>query len=180
MVQEVPAVVEGRRASLSVAAVHDASMLERRKTIASAASRESGTQSSSTSTSASDERPRDTLDREFIESGIDALRRVSNGPDMSLPSWTITKWVLFCPFSSLFLNINDVFTDSKLTWTKKSARSALATSPQCIKVPGANATSLSKSWPPRLPTKSSRAQSSECSRAFRSEQGERGAALVLR
>jgi abelson tyrosine-protein kinase 1 len=41
--------------------------------------------------SGSDGRPRDTLDREFIESGIDALRRVSNGPDTSLPSWTITK-----------------------------------------------------------------------------------------
>jgi abelson tyrosine-protein kinase 1/abelson tyrosine-protein kinase 2 len=106
VVQEVPAVVEGRRASLPVATVHDVSILERRKTIAS------GTQSNLTAStnasasggngSASDERPRDTLDREFIESGIDALRRVSNGPDMSLPSWTITKWVLFCPFSSLF------------------------------------------------------------------------------
>ena len=104
VVQEVPAVV----------AVHDASVLERRKTIASAAGRESGTQSNLTASasasggngSASDERPRDTLDREFIESGIEALRRISNGPDMSLPSWTITKWVLFCPFSSLFLNIN--------------------------------------------------------------------------
>ena len=142
VVQEVPAVVEGRRVSLPVVAAHDASVLERRKTIASAASRESGTQSSLTaSTSASDERPRDTLDREFIESGIDALRRVSNGPDMSLPSWPITKWVLFF---SLFLIVDDLFVDSKLTWTKKSARSVLAISPQCIKVPGANAPSPSK------------------------------------
>ena len=33
---------------------------------------------------------RETLDREFIESGIDALRRMSASP-ISLPSWTITK-----------------------------------------------------------------------------------------
>jgi hypothetical protein len=36
---------------------------------------------------------RDTLDREFIESGIDALRRVSNGDEIDLPSWTITRFV---------------------------------------------------------------------------------------
>ena len=35
---------------------------------------------------------RDTLDREFLESGIDALRRMSKGSELSLPSWTITKW----------------------------------------------------------------------------------------
>jgi abelson tyrosine-protein kinase 1/abelson tyrosine-protein kinase 2 len=35
---------------------------------------------------------RDTLHREFIESGIDALRRASAGVDpASLPSWTITR-----------------------------------------------------------------------------------------
>ncbi|KAG6855823.1 hypothetical protein H0H87_010489 [Tephrocybe sp. NHM501043] len=36
-----------------------------------------------------------TLDREFIESGIDALRRMSRGagiPTSSLPSWTITRY----------------------------------------------------------------------------------------
>ena len=37
------------------------------------------------------ERKRDTLDREFIESGIDSLRRMSRGIETSLPSWTITK-----------------------------------------------------------------------------------------
>ena len=37
------------------------------------------------------ERTKDTLDREFIESGIDALRRMSRGVETSLPSWTITK-----------------------------------------------------------------------------------------
>ncbi|KAL0058574.1 hypothetical protein AAF712_014737 [Marasmius tenuissimus] len=38
--------------------------------------------------------PKDTLDREFIESGIDALRRMSRGVDkeLSLPSWTITRY----------------------------------------------------------------------------------------
>ncbi|KAG5640616.1 hypothetical protein DXG03_007905, partial [Asterophora parasitica] len=37
---------------------------------------------------------RDTLDREFIESGIDALRRMSlgHGLDTSLPAWTITRY----------------------------------------------------------------------------------------
>jgi len=34
---------------------------------------------------------RDTLDREFIESGIDALRRMSHGVGVDLPSWTITR-----------------------------------------------------------------------------------------
>jgi hypothetical protein len=37
------------------------------------------------------ERRRDTLDREFIESGIDCLRRMSRGIETTLPSWTITK-----------------------------------------------------------------------------------------
>ena len=35
---------------------------------------------------------KDTLDQEFLESGIDALRRMSKGSELSLPSWTITKW----------------------------------------------------------------------------------------
>lgn len=34
---------------------------------------------------------KDTLDREFLESGIDALRRLSIGQDINLPSWTITR-----------------------------------------------------------------------------------------
>lgn len=33
----------------------------------------------------------DTLDREFLESGIEALVRMSRGVDTNLPSWTITK-----------------------------------------------------------------------------------------
>ena len=35
----------------------------------------------------------DTIHREFIESGIDALKRMSRGVDMALPSWTITRYV---------------------------------------------------------------------------------------
>ncbi|KII83772.1 hypothetical protein PLICRDRAFT_95753 [Plicaturopsis crispa FD-325 SS-3] len=35
---------------------------------------------------------RDTLHREFLESGIDALRRLSHGAQMNLPSWTITRY----------------------------------------------------------------------------------------
>ncbi|KDQ23602.1 hypothetical protein PLEOSDRAFT_1078986 [Pleurotus ostreatus PC15] len=42
---------------------------------------------------AADEVPaKDTLDREFMESGIDALRRMSKGVETSLPSWTITQF----------------------------------------------------------------------------------------
>lgn len=33
----------------------------------------------------------DTLHREFLECGIDALRRMSRGVETNLPSWTITK-----------------------------------------------------------------------------------------
>ena len=42
----------------------------------------------------SSESGRDTLDREFIESGIDALRRLSTsrGQDINLPNWTITRY----------------------------------------------------------------------------------------
>lgn len=35
---------------------------------------------------------KDTLDREFLENGIDALRRMSQGTVLTLPSWTITKY----------------------------------------------------------------------------------------
>ncbi|KAJ7617179.1 hypothetical protein FB45DRAFT_756602 [Roridomyces roridus] len=46
---------------------------------------------SSGSTSGTSGFVRDTLDREFIEGGIDALRRMSKGGEM-LPSWTITRY----------------------------------------------------------------------------------------
>jgi len=35
----------------------------------------------------------DILDREFLESGIEAFVRMSRGVDTNLPSWTITKFV---------------------------------------------------------------------------------------
>ena len=44
-----------------------------------------------TSSGHSSRRRKDNLDREFIESGIDCLRRMSRGGVTSLPSWTITK-----------------------------------------------------------------------------------------
>ena len=64
----------------------DGSTLKRSATIISVDS-----SSSTTSSGHSSKIKRDTLDREFIESGIDALRRMSRGGVTSLPSWTITK-----------------------------------------------------------------------------------------
>ncbi|KAI0742205.1 hypothetical protein C8Q80DRAFT_1186590 [Daedaleopsis nitida] len=49
------------------------------------------TTSSSVASSNRSRAPRDTLDREFIETGIDALRRLS-GAETTLPSWTITRY----------------------------------------------------------------------------------------
>ena len=37
-------------------------------------------------------RSADTLHREFMELGIDALRRLSTGTELGLPSWTITRY----------------------------------------------------------------------------------------
>ncbi|KAJ6461227.1 hypothetical protein C8R47DRAFT_993608 [Mycena vitilis] len=51
----------------------------------------SSSESSEGSSSAGHTMARDTLDREFIEGGIDALRRMSKGGEM-LPSWTITRY----------------------------------------------------------------------------------------
>ena len=73
---------------MRVTGMHETAALERRKTFTSSESKESGTAEIDCSGSGSDGWPRDTLDREFIESGIES---VSHGPDTSLPSWTITK-----------------------------------------------------------------------------------------
>ena len=84
---------EGRRPSEPTPrAETDKSGLGRRKTVGSTVTQESDTSGISGSASGSgiDGKVRDTLDREFLESGIDALRRISR-PDYSLPSWTITK-----------------------------------------------------------------------------------------
>jgi hypothetical protein len=48
---------------------------------------------SSSSGSAGTADSKDTLEREFLESGIDALLRMSRGVETNLPSWTITKYV---------------------------------------------------------------------------------------
>ncbi|KAI0820557.1 hypothetical protein BC628DRAFT_1397178 [Trametes gibbosa] len=62
--------------------------LARSATIASTGS---GTSHTSSSARSRERAPRDTLDREFIETGIDALRRLS-GAEVALPSWTITRY----------------------------------------------------------------------------------------
>jgi hypothetical protein len=49
-----------------------------------------------------DELVKDTLDQEFIEAGIDALRRMSDCVAADLPYWTITPWV----FSFFFLLVH--------------------------------------------------------------------------
>jgi hypothetical protein len=72
VVQQLPTVPEGRRGSMPVMGMHETAALERRKTLASSESKESGTVPSLTgsgngSGSGSDGWPRDTLDREFIE-----------------------------------------------------------------------------------------------------------------
>ncbi|KAJ7438285.1 hypothetical protein B0H11DRAFT_591673 [Mycena galericulata] len=51
----------------------------------------SSSESSTSSSAGTTGLTRDTLDREFIESGIEALRRMSKGGEM-LPSWTITRY----------------------------------------------------------------------------------------
>ena len=47
--------------------------------------------SSGDSGASSEIRKRDTLDREFLECGIDALWRMSHGVATTVPNWTITK-----------------------------------------------------------------------------------------
>lgn len=71
---------------------HDAretQSLKRSKTSSSSRSSENKSTSSNPSEDV------DTLEREFLESGIDALKRMSEGPEaiLRLPSWTITKYV---------------------------------------------------------------------------------------
>lgn len=50
------------------------------------------TQTSTSDSSAKARGSRDTLHREFLESGIDALRRMSRGAELCLPPWTITRY----------------------------------------------------------------------------------------
>lgn len=92
--EEEAVLVEAATAAAQAAKVNTVviagATLSRSATVASRASEtsESTTASSSRRTTAA---PRDTLDREFIETGIDALRRLS-GAEVRLPSWTITRY----------------------------------------------------------------------------------------
>ncbi|KAH9886504.1 hypothetical protein C8Q73DRAFT_658100 [Cubamyces lactineus] len=77
----------------------ESATLTRSATIASASSHHTASSSASgsgrsrRSTAPSSHAPRDTLDREFIETGIDALRRLSGAEvAVPLPSWTITRY----------------------------------------------------------------------------------------
>ena len=51
----------------------------------------SSSSGASHSGSSSDVKKKDTLDLEFIETGIDCLRRMSRGGETTVPSWTITR-----------------------------------------------------------------------------------------
>ena len=51
----------------------------------------SSSSGASQSGSSSDARKKDTLDWEFIETGIDCLRRMSGSGETTVPSWTITR-----------------------------------------------------------------------------------------
>ena len=57
----------------------------------------------------------DTLDREFIVTGIDALRRLSKGTDLGLPSWTITQFEVELEEKVGFGFFSEVF---RGTWRK--------------------------------------------------------------
>ena len=56
-----------------------------------------------------------TLDREFIVTGIDALRRLSKGADLGLPSWTITQFEVELEEKVGFGSFSEVF---RGTWRK--------------------------------------------------------------
>jgi abelson tyrosine-protein kinase 1 len=57
----------------------------------------------------------DPLDREFIVTGIDALRRLSKGTDLGLPSWTITQFEVELEEKVGFGSFSEVF---RGTWRK--------------------------------------------------------------
>jgi len=86
----------------------------------------SSSEVSTSGASSSEIRRRDTLDREFIETGIDALRRMSRGVETTVPTWTITKLVFLILFWKCRRDYNILiysfsFPDMKLTETKRSA-----------------------------------------------------------
>ncbi|KAM5539547.1 hypothetical protein V8D89_006656 [Ganoderma adspersum] len=90
--QEEEAVLVPAAAAVDVPQIvqSDPDGLKRSSTVHSTGSQTSSSVASSAGTGRS-RAPRDTLDREFIETGIDALRRLS-GAEVALPSWTITRY----------------------------------------------------------------------------------------
>lgn len=73
-------------------ATGDAAGLKRSATVVSTGSSQTSSSNSNRSRAGSSLPPRDTLDREFMETGIDALRRLSGSGEVTLPSWTITRY----------------------------------------------------------------------------------------
>ena len=66
----------------------------------------------------------DTLDREFIETGIDALQRLSQCTDLNLPNWTITWYEIECEERVGFGSFSYVYRG--LWWKKTVAIKVLA------------------------------------------------------
>ena len=77
----------------------------------------------------------DPLDREFVENGIDALRRMSMGVVPKLPSWTITRFV---PCFAHICDLKIDLSSSGMNMTKMK-RLALVSSPTSSKARGAGA-----------------------------------------
>jgi hypothetical protein len=56
----------------------------------------------------SGEAVRASLDSEFIQVGIDAMRRMSHGQDLDVPSWTITRCAYSLPKRLIYLKCSSV------------------------------------------------------------------------
>ncbi|KAL1938386.1 hypothetical protein VTO73DRAFT_11626 [Trametes versicolor] len=89
--QEV-VVVTTAAAEVTTTAPGEKTNLKRSATVVSTGSSQTSSSNSNRSRAGSSLPPRDTLDREFMETGIDALRRLSGSGEVTLPSWTITRY----------------------------------------------------------------------------------------
>lgn len=89
--QEV-VIVTTAAAEATVTAPGETTNLKRSATVVSTGSSQTSSSNSNRSRAGSSLPPRDTLDREFMETGIDALRRLSGSGEVTLPSWTITRY----------------------------------------------------------------------------------------
>ncbi len=89
--QEV-VIVTTAAAEATIASSNEAAVLKRSATTVSTGSSHTSSSNSNRSRAGSSLPPRDTLDREFMETGIDALRRLSGNGEVTLPSWTITRY----------------------------------------------------------------------------------------